>query len=66
MFGCDGVHIVVWGPKVQMNVSKRDAVRLAMVCLAQQKKFGLVDLKRYNRDLLELAQLRKFMEPRKR
>lgn len=66
MYGCDGINIVVWGPKAQMNVSKRDAVRLAAVCLAQQKKYGLVDLKRYNRDLKELAQLRKFTEPRKR
>lgn len=66
MYGCDGTNIVVWGPKAQMHVSKKDAVRLATVCLAQQKKFTLVDVKRYNKDLKELEQLRKFVEPRRR
>lgn len=66
MYGCDGTNIIVWGPKAQMRISKKDAVRLANVCLAQQKKYVLVDLKRYNKDLKELAQLRKFLEVRQR
>ena len=66
MFGCDGDKILVWGPKATMRVAKKDAIHLATVCLAQQKKFTIVDIKRYNKDLKELAQLRKFIEPRSR
>lgn len=66
MFGCDGLKILVTGPRGTMKVSKKDAVRLAMICLSQQRKYTLVDVKRYNKDLKELAQLRKFTEPRPR
>ncbi len=66
MYGCDGDKILVWAPGATMKVPKKDAVRLASVCLAQQRKFTIVDVKRYNKDLKELAQLRKFLEPRRR
>ncbi len=66
MFGCDGQKVLVWSPRATMKVAKKDAVRLAAVCLAQQKKYVMVNLKRYNKDLKELAQLRKFLEPRSR
>jgi hypothetical protein len=66
MFGCDGEKILVWGPRATMKVAKKDAIRLAMVCLAQQKKFTIVNVKRYTKDLRELAALRKFTEPRSR
>jgi hypothetical protein len=58
--------VEVWNPEATMIVHKRDAITLAQLCLATQKKFVLVDLKRYTKDLRELEALRKFTKPRKR
>jgi len=66
MYGCDGYKILVTGWNGTMKVPKKDAIRLANVCLATQRKYALVDVKRYNRDLRELAALRRLTEPRKR
>lgn len=66
MYGCDGFKILVTGPRGVMKVPKKDAIRLVNVCLTTQKKYVLVDLKRYNKDLRELATLRRFTESRRR
>ena len=66
MYVCDGFKILVTSPRGVMKVPKKDAIRLASICLATQKKYVLVDLKRYNKDLRELAALRLFLGSRRR
>ena len=61
MYGYDGCTILVTGPRGTMKVPKSDAVRLAGVCLKVQGKYALVSLKRYNKDLRELRDLRKLV-----
>ncbi len=44
-YGCDGEKILVTGPHATMKVPKSDAIRLAQVCLAQQQKYTLVNVR---------------------
>lgn len=66
MFGYDGFKFLIFSPKATLKVNKVDAMRLAGVLLMNQKKFVMVNLKRYKKDLRELAALRKFLEPKMR